>query len=51
MGLTNDYSLDIVLGFLNLLVVLENKRKFIVFSFRPINSVVFLNKIMYYFFT
>ena len=44
MGLTKDYySLAIVLGFLNLLVVPENKRKFIVFSFRPIDSVVFLN--------
>ena len=42
MGLTKDYSLAIVLGFFNLLVV-ENKRKFIVFSFRPIESVVFLN--------
>ena len=43
MSLTKDYSLAIVLGFLNLLVVPENKRKFIVFSFRPIDSVVFLN--------
>ena len=48
MGLTKDYySLAIVLGFLNLLVVPEtDKRKFIVFSFRPIDSVVFL-KIKY----
>ena len=43
MGLTKDYSLAIVLGFLNLLVVPENKRKFIVFSFGPIDSVVFFN--------
>ena len=50
MGLTKDYSLTIVLGFLiifwwflKLLVVPENKRKFVVFSFRPIGSVVFLN--------
>ena len=43
MGLTKDYSLCIVLGLLNLLVVPENKRKFIVFSFRPVDSVVFLN--------
>ena len=52
MGLAKDYSLAIVLGlmgslilwwFLKLLVVPENKRKFIVFSFRPIDSVVFLN--------
>ena len=43
MGLTKDYSSAIVLGFLNLLVVPENKRKFRVFSFRPIDSVVFLN--------
>ena len=33
MGLTKDYGLAIVPG---LLVVPENKRKFIVFSFRPI---------------
>ena len=46
MGLTKDYSLAIVLWFLNLLVVPENKRKFIVFSFRPIDSVVFLNIII-----
>ena len=38
MSLTKDYSLAIVLGFLNLLVVPENKRKCIVFSFRPIYS-------------
>ena len=50
MGLTKDYSLAIVLGFLNLLVVPENKRK-IVFSFRPIDSVVFLPLNMYYFIT
>ena len=43
MSLTTDYSLAIVLGLLNLLVVPENKRKCIVFSFRPIDSVVFLN--------
>ena len=43
MSLTRDYSLAIVLWFLNLLVVPENKRKVIVFSFRPIDSVVFLN--------
>ena len=43
MGLTKDYSLAIVLWFFNLLVVPENKRKFIFFSFRPIESVVFLN--------
>ena len=42
MGLTKDYSLAIVLWFCNLLVVPENKRKFIVFSFRPVESVVFL---------
>ena len=41
MGVTKNYSLAIVLGFLNLLVVPENKRKIIVFSFRPIDSVVF----------
>ena len=37
VGLAKDYSLAIVLGFLNPLVVPENKRKFIVFSFRPID--------------
>ena len=37
------YSLAIVLGFLNFLVVPENKRKFMVFSFWPIDSVVYLN--------
>ena len=42
-GLTRDYSLGIVPRFLNLLVVPENKRKFIVFSFRPIDSIVFWN--------
>ena len=36
MGLTKDYSLAIVLKFFNLLVVLENKRTLIVFSFRLI---------------
>ena len=42
MGLTKDYSLAII-RFLNLLVVPQNKRKFRVFSFRPIDSVVFFN--------
>ena len=31
MGLTKDYSLAIILQFLNLLVVPENKRKFSLF--------------------
>ena len=50
MGLAKDYSLAIVLMFLNplggslsLLVVPENKIKFIVSSFKPIDSVVFFN--------
>ena len=43
MGLTKDYSLAIVLGLLNLLVVPENKRKFIVFLSDLLDSVVFLN--------
>ena len=43
MGLTKDYSLAFVLGFLKLLVFPEKKRKSIVFSFRPIDSVVFFN--------
>ena len=43
MSLAKDYSLAIVLGFLKLLVVPENKRKVVVFSFRPIDSVVFFN--------
>ena len=42
MGPTKDHSLAIVLWFLNFWVVPENKIKFIVFSFRPIDSVVFL---------
>ena len=36
MGLTKDYSLAIVLGFLNLLVVPENKRKFSLFLSDPL---------------
>ena len=50
MGLPKDYSLAIVLGFLNPLVVPYKalggsweQEKFIVCSFRPIDSVVFLN--------
>ena len=42
MGLTKDCSLAIVPQFLNLLVVPENKRKFIVSTFRPIDSTVFV---------
>ena len=48
MGLTKDYSLAIIpmplilWWFLNLLVVPENKRTSTVFSFRPIDSIVFL---------
>ena len=36
--------------FLNLLVVPENKRKFVVFSFRPVDSIVFLKLKCNYFF-
>ena len=42
MSLTKDYSLAIIPQFLNPLVVPENKRKCVVFSFRPIDSIVFL---------
>ena len=42
-GFTIDYNLSIALGFLNLLVVPKNKRKFKVFSLRPIDSVVCFN--------
>ena len=48
VGLTKDCSLAIVLGFLNLLVVPENKRKFIVFSFWHIDSILLK---MHYFIT
>ena len=41
MCLTKDYSLAIIYQFLNLLVVPENNIKFIVCSFRPIDSIVF----------
>ena len=42
MGLTKDYNLAIIPHFCNLLVVPENKINFIVFSFSPIDSIVFL---------
>ena len=42
MSLTKDYILAIVPWILKLLVVPENKRKCMVFSFRPIDSIVFL---------
>ena len=42
MSLTKDYSLAIILQFLNLLGVLENNRKCIVFSFRLLDSIVYI---------
>ena len=42
IGLTKDYILAIIPQFLSLLVVPENNRKSTVFSFRPIDSIVFL---------
>ena len=51
MDLTKDYNLAIVPRFLNLLVVPEKKKTLLVFSFRPIGSIVFWNLKMYYFIT
>ena len=54
MGLTKDFSLAIIPQFFNLLVVPGNERNLKFFSFRPIDSIVFLkleDVLFHYFFT